>query len=89
MRGKREPRKILSVGLTNKVESMESNESLILLLPEFKWRMETICKFSLNPKLKFTTKKDQFTKFKDLSLDCNHVEGFQNSEILETLYGFR
>ena len=33
-------------------------------------------------------KISQFTKFEVLSLDCNHVEGFQKSEILETLYGF-
>ena len=31
----------------------------------------------------------QFTKFEVLSLDGNHIGGFQNSEILEpTLYGF-
>ena len=33
-------------------------------------------------------KISQFTKFGDLSLDCNHVEGFQKSEIAETLYVF-
>ena len=33
-------------------------------------------------------KISQFTKFEVLSLDCNHVEGFQISEKLETLCGF-
>ena len=28
-----------------------------------------------------------FTKFEVRSIDCNHVEGFQNLEKLETLYG--
>ena len=41
----------------------------------------------------FHHKKDHikiclFTKFEVLSLDCNHVEGFQKSEKIETLYGF-
>ena len=31
---------------------------------------------------------NQFTKFEVLSLDYNHIEGFQNSEKLETLCGF-
>ena len=44
-------------------------------------------------KLPSNHKKDhfkisQFAKFEVLSLDCNHVEGFQNSEKLVTLYGF-
>ena len=30
----------------------------------------------------------RFTKFEVLSLDCNHVKGFQKSAKLETLYGF-
>ena len=34
-------------------------------------------------------KISQFTKFEFLSLDCNHEEGFQNSEKLETFYGLR
>ena len=33
-------------------------------------------------------KAGQFIKFEVLSLDCIHVQGFQNSEKLETLYGF-
>ena len=33
-------------------------------------------------------KISRFTKFEVLSLDCDHVEGFQKSEILETLYAF-
>ena len=32
-------------------------------------------------------KISQFTKCEVLSLDCNHVEGVQKSEILQTLYG--
>ena len=33
-------------------------------------------------------KISQFTKFEVLSLDCNHVEGFQKAKKLETLYGY-
>ena len=33
-------------------------------------------------------KISQFTKFVVLSSDCDHVEGFQKSEKLETFYGF-
>ena len=33
-------------------------------------------------------KISQFTTFGDVSIDFNHVEGFQKSETLETLCGF-
>ena len=41
----------------------------------------------------FGEKKDHIKllslpKFEVVSLDCNHVEGFQKSEKLETLHGF-
>ena len=32
--------------------------------------------------------KQDYDKFGVVSFDCNHVEGFQKSEKLETLYGF-
>ena len=56
---------------------------------------EFLNRFSFNQELESITRKDyikisQFTEFEALSLDCNHayIEGFQKSEILETLYGW-
>ena len=69
----------------------EQNGKLPIL--EFKWRLGASLKFSVHRKLESITRMitllitTQFTKFKVLSLDCNHAEGFQKSEKLETLYG--
>ena len=56
--------------------------------------METGDKFSIfiSSEIGVLHKKDhikisQFTKFEVVSLDCNHGEGFQKIEKLETLYG--
>ena len=53
-----------------------------------------VLNFKFHLKLELTTWKEhfktyQFARFGVVSLDCNPVEGFQKSDKLETLYGFR
>ena len=53
--------------------------------------MDELCEGDMNrcklPK-KDHVKINPFTKFEVLWLDCNHLEGFQKSEKIKTLYGF-
>ena len=59
------------------LRSIASKIQLACVIARFEVQMETGDEFKIS----------WFTKFGVVSLDFNHVEGFQKSEKLETLYG--